>query len=273
MNEVGYVRESSGIDTETDDELVLSFGPFRVEAAKRLWHGTQLVEIRPRPLVMLRYLAERPQQLVTKEELLKRLWPSIYVTKTVLKVCVSEIRQALADDVTRPQFIETVGTQGYRFIAPITTTPPVLSPQFPVSSSESDGRVPQLTTDNWKLATPFVGRDQELASLHAAFTRAQRGERQIAFVSGEAGIGKTTLVDRLLDQVRASGPVQIGRGQCLDQHGAGEAYLPVLEALGQLCRGQGGEQVVAVLRRYAPMWLVQLPGLLETDEMVVLLEG
>jgi DNA-binding winged helix-turn-helix (wHTH) protein len=75
-----------------------------------------VVEIRPRPLAMLRYLAERPQQLVTKEELLKRLWPGIYVTKTVLKVCVREIRQALADDATTPKFVETVGTQGYRFI-------------------------------------------------------------------------------------------------------------------------------------------------------------
>ena len=81
---------------------------------------------------MLRYLAERPDQLVTKEELLKQLWPGIYVSSTVVKVCVREIRHALGDEATKPQFIETVGVQGYRFIAPIKPTlpVPVLSPQF-----------------------------------------------------------------------------------------------------------------------------------------------
>ncbi len=271
------MSQGSGTEPSTEDEPALIFGSFCVETAKRLWRDGQLVEIRPRPLAMLRYLAERPHQLVTKEELLKRLWPGIYVTKTVLKVCMSEIRQALADNASRPQFIQTVGTEGYRFIAPIATTPPVPSSQFPVPSSqfpvpssESEGRVQQLTTDNWQLTTLFVGREQELARMHTAFARAQRGERQIMFVSGEAGIGKTTVVDRFLDQVRTNGHAQIGRGQCIEQHGSGEAYLPVLEALGQLCREPGGEQVVAVLRRYAPMWLVQLPGVLETRQLEVL---
>jgi DNA-binding winged helix-turn-helix (wHTH) protein len=115
-------------------------------ASKRLWHGDQEVKIRSRPLALLRYLVERPQSLVTKKELLKRLWPGIYVTKTVLKVCVREIRQALADDATTPEFIETVGTQGYRFIAPphdhsASSQSSVLSFQFGV-------RGPNSSTDN-----------------------------------------------------------------------------------------------------------------------------
>jgi predicted ATPase len=105
-----------------------------------------------------------------------------------------------------------------------------------------------------------------LAWLHETFARAQRGERQVVFVLGEAGIGKTTLVDRFLQQVQASEEVRVGRGQCVEQHGTGEAYLPMLEALGQLCREPGGEQVLAVLRRHAPLWLVQMAGLLEADE-------
>jgi predicted ATPase len=127
---------------------------------------------------------------------------------------------------------------------------------------------PRLGTWNSKLETPFVGRTSELALLEKAFARARRGERQIIFVSGEAGIGKTTLVDHFLEAVQAGHPVRVGRGQCIEQHGAGEAYLPVvLDALGQLCRAQGGDQVLGVLRRYAPMWLVQLPGLLEAAEL------
>src|SRR5262245_11357289 len=90
-------------------EADLYFGSFHLERAKRLWREDHLVNVRPRPLAVLRYLAERPGRLVSSEELLKRLWPGIYVTKTVLRVCVREVRQALNEDPAAPQFIETVG--------------------------------------------------------------------------------------------------------------------------------------------------------------------
>jgi hypothetical protein len=57
------VSQVSGSETEEVGEPELHFGPFRLEAATRLWRGDQLVEIRPRPLMMLRYLAERPNRL------------------------------------------------------------------------------------------------------------------------------------------------------------------------------------------------------------------
>ena len=59
----------------------------------------------------------------------------------------------------------------------------------------------------------------------------------------------------------ATEDVWVGHGQCLDQYGAGEAYLPVLEALGRLCRAPEGAPLVAILRQYAPSWLVHLPAL------------
>ena len=81
-------------------------------------------------------------------------------------------------------------------------------------------------------------------------------------IAGEAGIGKTALVETFVAQVAATEDVWVGHGQCLDHYGAGEAYLPLLEALGRLCRGPAGERLVALLRQYAPSWLVQMPGLL-----------
>jgi len=257
-------------------EADLYFGPFRLENSKRLWQGKELVNVRPRTLAVLRYLSERSGQLVTGEELLKQLWPGIYVTKTVLRVCVRELRQALEDGHATPQFVETVGRQGYRFIAPISTTvPPVPGNQSSVVSADKEKtKLPQLrthpqqpTTDNRQLTTPFVGREQELGRLHECFTRAQRGECQIMFLFGEPGIGKTTLVDRFLDQVREDGKVRIGHGQCVEHYGPGEAYLPLLEAFGQLYREPGGEQVLAVLRRHAPTWLAQMPGLLKAGDL------
>jgi predicted ATPase len=231
-----------------------------LEQAKRLWRGNQQVEVRPRPLSVLRYLAERPGQLLTGEELLKRLWPGIYVTKTVLRVCVHEVRQALREDSAVPRFIETVGRQGYRFIGSVVSGRSVASRPSPEATIQS------LITDGSDQATYFVGRERELARLRAAFARTQRRERQMLLLSGEARIGKTTLADRFLDLVRTSGHACIGRGQCVEHYGSGEAYLPLLEALGQLCREVEGERILNVLRRYAPLWLAQLSGLLETDE-------
>ncbi len=125
----------------TLSESELHFGPFRLEAAKQLWREDQLINLRRQSLAMLRYLAERPHQLVTKEELLEQLWPGIYVSSTVVKVCVREIRHALGDVATKPQFVETVGVQGYRFIQAS-----YLQFSVPVVSSAFRGRrrVPQL---------------------------------------------------------------------------------------------------------------------------------
>ena len=65
-------------------------------------------------------------------------------------------------------------------------------------------------------------------------------QRQLVFVTGEPGIGKTALVEAFLAQIGLGEPLRIGRGQCVEQYGAGEAYLPVLEALGRLGREAAG---------------------------------
>jgi len=64
--------------------------------------------------------------------------------------------------------------------------------------------------------------------------------------------------------------VWLGRGQCIEQYGAGEAYMPILEALGRLCREPGGERLIALLHQQAPTWLVQMPSLLAPTELEAL---
>ena len=106
--------------------------------------------------------------------------------------------------------------------------------------------------------------------LEAALERALEGERQVVFVTGEVGIGKTTLVEAFMAQVDANGALWIGRGQCIEQYGAGEAYMPVLEALGRLCREPGGDRLIELLEQHAPTWLVQMPALLSATELEAL---
>ncbi len=116
----------------------------------------------------------------------------------------------------------------------------------------------------------LIGRERELEQLQQWSAKALRGERQVVFVTGEPGIGKTTLVDAFLRRVAAQGDLWLGQGQCIEHYGAGEAYLPVLSALGQLCRGPGGQRLRELLGQQAPTWLVQMPVLLNAADFEVL---
>jgi hypothetical protein len=74
--------------------------------------------------------------------------------------------------------------------------------------------------------------------------------RHLLFVTGEPGIGKTTLVDAFLQQFPEQ-DLWIGHGHCIEQYGEGEAYMPIIEALGQLCRAPGCVASWARHRRFS----------------------
>ena len=203
--------------------------------------GTQVIALRPRSLAMLRYLVEHPGRLVTKAELRQHVWAGTHVTDTVLRVCVQEIRAALGDAAAAPQYLETVGRQGYRFLV------------------GDDQEVPPPLT-----AGPIVGRQREVDALEAWFQRAAHGARQLVLVSGEAGMGKTTVVDLWLARLAAGSGVRIARGQCVEHYGEGEPYLPLLGGVGAARpRARGTRTCWPCCGAMRRMWLVQLPGLLQ----------
>lgn len=260
----------------------VSFAHFRLDLAnEQLWRGDKPVSLRRQTFAVLRYLVEHAGQVVSKAALLDALWPGVYVTDMAPMICIRELRKALGDDARVPQFIETMHRRGYRFIAPLSSAPPVASSQYSVFSSHSSPPTPSTQHP----APTLVGRETELAQLHTWLAKALHGERQVVFVTGEAGIGKTTLVEAFLSGVRSyeASRVQnanprtpgrelptpgpwIGQGQSVEHYGASEPYLPVLEALGRLGRGPDGEHLIAVLRRYAPTWLGHLPALVSPAE-------
>ena len=85
-------------------------------------------------------------------------------------------------------------------------------------------------------------------------------------MTGEPGIGKTAVVEAFLERVAADPRVWIAQGQCVETYGTSEPYLPVLDALGRLCRGSAADWLVTLLRRHAPTWLVQMPWLLDAAD-------
>ncbi|MBI3758092.1 MAG: transcriptional regulator, partial [Deltaproteobacteria bacterium] len=119
-------------------DLIRNFGPFRLDTANaQLWCETQPVRLTAKALQVLSYLAERPGQLVTKDELFAAVWPDTVVSDATLTSNIQAVRQVLGDDSHSPQYIETVHRRGFRFIAPVAAAAqPVASSQFQVSSQE-----------------------------------------------------------------------------------------------------------------------------------------
>src|SRR6266446_6014087 len=86
-------------------------------ACNALRTANREVALRPKTFELLRYLVENPDRLVTKEELLKAIWPNVTVTDQVLTHCVGEVREAIGDG--DQAIIKTIPRRGYRFAAPV----------------------------------------------------------------------------------------------------------------------------------------------------------
>ncbi len=189
-----------------------AFGAFQLDSGNaRLSRGNETIPLTPKAFDALRYLAGHPDQLVTKDELLKAVWPDVIVGDASVKVCIREIRKALDDDAQQPKYIETVHRRGYRFIA------------------KTGAPLPSLKEES---AAILVGRDEELDWLLERFAKAANGARQTVFVTGRPGSGKTALIDALQSRVKPNATSAVGH--CFEQFGTSEPYLPVWEALEQL---------------------------------------
>src|SRR5262245_29658447 len=88
-------------------------------ANELLWRGDEAVHLRPKTLAVLRCLAERPGQVVTKAAICREVWPDVTVGDGSLMVCIAELRRKLGDNPASARFIETLPRRGYRLLAPV----------------------------------------------------------------------------------------------------------------------------------------------------------
>jgi predicted ATPase len=115
-----------------------------------------------------------------------------------------------------------------------------------------------------------VGRDLAIAQLQDRLHVMLRHQRQVLFITGEPGIGKTALVDEFQRSAAAEVTgLHIARGQCIEGYGGKEAYYPMLKALSELC-AVGGDSIVQTLAMQAPTWLIQFPALLKPERRQIL---
>jgi DNA-binding winged helix-turn-helix (wHTH) protein/predicted ATPase len=215
-------------DCELDTELF----ELRRRGARR--------QVEPQVFDVLAYLIAHRDRVVTREELVAQVWGHSYLSDATLNSRLMAARKAIGDDGRTQELIRTLRGRGYRFVARVEQG----------LQRVADG-VP---------GTPLVGRAAERAVLGRLLDEAAGGQRRLALVTGEAGIGKTTLVDAFAAEAVARTQLLVANGRCVEQPAAAEPYMPVLEALGTLARTDAGPAVVETLSTFAPSWLPQLPG-------------
>lgn len=230
----------------------LEFNPFRFDPQTgELRNGEQVTVLLPKDSLVLKALLDHAGEMMSKEELHACCWPQMQVVSNdVLKSSIRRIRKALGDDFQKPVFIETVSRRGYRFIRP-------------AQSAQGGARVEQAAAC---AGGGLVGRRGELARLHQGLAAAEAGEFALLVVAGEAGIGKTTLLEAFIDSLAGQERATLLQGTCIDCQGPAEPYHPLFDAMRQLAGEIGRDELARLLRRVAPMWLIQLPWLVEVDE-------
>jgi DNA-binding winged helix-turn-helix (wHTH) protein len=178
-----------------------AFGAFRFDARTgQLWRDGSEVKLTPRAAAVLQMLVERAPEVVTKQELFDGVWGGTAVGDDSLTTCIHELRDAIGDDARCPRTIETRHRRGYCFIMPATRIVDQCRAAAP----------PQVSVCG---PSQLVGRLSHLQELGRAFDRAWSGQRQIVFITGEPGIGKSSLADFFLEQLQTTHAVRIAHGQ------------------------------------------------------------
>ena len=200
------------------------------------------VRLRPKTLSVLVALIEQQGEVVSTADLRRLIWGNGPGNEAGPKQCIRELRRVLVDNAQDSGLIETVGRRGYRLTRPI----PLV------------GDTPEDL-----MAAPTVcciGRDQELDVLNERAAAARRGRRAIALIAGEAGAGKTRLLEAFEASLLPRTPVWIARAQAIAHPGAREPYGLLIDILTQLAAKPEGAMLARLLPLIAPSWGKQQLG-------------
>ena len=107
----------------------MRFGPFTLDMSERLlWRGDELVPLTPKAFDLLAVLVQNPGRVLSKADLIERVWPDAFVEEANLSHQVYRLRTALGEGEGEASYIDTLSRRGYRFVAPVTHVVPTEAP-------------------------------------------------------------------------------------------------------------------------------------------------
>jgi predicted ATPase/DNA-binding winged helix-turn-helix (wHTH) protein len=165
-------------ESQRPDAQVITFGPFELHRSRRILHeGSNPVRLGSRAFEILVALIERPGEVVTKQELVARAWPGMFVESSNLRVHIAALRKVLRDDQAASRYIRSVSGRGYSFVAPVSQ----ISRAGPTGSSDFPLPLPPLLTK-------VIGRAEAIEAIAK-----QVKARRLVSIVGPGGIGKSTV--------------------------------------------------------------------------------
>jgi len=183
----GSARRMAG---EAGSSTAVSFGPFQLSPRQRvLLEAGKPVRVGSRALDLLIALLERPGELLSKDELISRVWPTTHVAEGNLKFQIANLRRALRDGQEGRRYLESSSGQGYRFVGDVTVVNDTAPSQPPSTPRVVKNNLPARLT-------PLIGRDDLVTKL-AGRLSAQR----LITVVGPGGIGKTSVAIATAEQL------------------------------------------------------------------------
>jgi len=161
---------------------VYEFGPFRLDASDHLvFRGDELVSLPPKAVELLAVLVANGGRVLSKEELLNRVWPETHVEEANLSHQIYKLREALGDDGSGEKYIQTLPRRGYRFVAKVTVQDPVADLIFEEHSRAQI--VVEVDDEPEKIPETQIARAEERLTLPAHVQRLA-SPKQLLFIGG-----------------------------------------------------------------------------------------
>lgn len=234
--------------------MTYRFEEIEVDTASfELKRGGSLVQVEPQVFDVLSYLVQHRDRIVTRDELLDNVWNDRYVSDSALSSRIMSARKAIGDDGKEQRLIKTVHGRGFRFVGElhdsscVKATDPIAAP------------VPSFPHP-----TLCIGRSAELASLHESFSQALEGNRTAVFLTGQAGMGKSTLLRDFLVSISDRAMVVLGQSQAFS--GTSEPFRTLIQALSDFASQNPELPVARTMRQRSPTWLAQVPWIASEEE-------
>ena len=208
------------------------------------------IPLQPQVFDLLEYLIRHRARVVTKDDLIGAIWGGRIVSESALTTRINAARTAIGDSGEAQRLIKTLPRKGVRFIGTLRDA------AWEIETAVAPRKV--------EISNLVVGRTTPFETIDQMSRHALSGQRQMAFVTGEAGIGKTAFIAKAIERLTEQG-FDLLYGRCTERFGTDEVFLPLIDALVTRYRANGPELISAV-RAHAPTWLLQLPGAIDASE-------